>query len=352
MPESTFRAYLNALRGNLALGNATEHTHRPALKTLLESIAEGVTATNEPSHTAVGAPDYVVSRTGGSQLTIGYVEAKDIGASLDQAERSEQLKRYRSNLPNLLLTNYTEFRWYVDGERRMTALLAERDGSNKLTSSVANVAATEQLLDAFLRHMLAPVTSAEEMAERMAQITRMVRDVVYNGLESGGVSQLLQDFYGASESVLAPGQEHAEFADMFAQTLAYGLFAARIYHDLGTFYRQSAAYKIPAANPFLQTLFSTVAGPSLDSEPFVGFVDDLVGLLRNADMQAVLADFGARGPFQDPIPPFLRDILGTLRPRTTGAPRRLLHTGAGCLLHRALSRLVAARPLRVERRAC
>lgn len=320
------RRYLDELRANIAQGNATEHTHRPALKTLLESLDENIVATNEPTHIAVGAPDFVVSRTGGARLTVGYVEAKDVGVDLNAIEKDaararpttpngEQLKRYKENLPNLLLTNYTEFRWYVEGERRMTAALAEADERGRLAGSAAAAESAEQLLDAFLRHSLAPVASALELAERMAQVTRMLRDVVHNELRNGSASRPLLDFYEASESVLTPGQEHAEFADMFAQTLAYGLFAARVNERPGTFRRETAAHRIPAANPFLQTLFNTVAGPEIKGEPYVGFVDDLAELLDNAAMRDILADFGKRGALQDPILHFYETFLAVYDPK-------------------------------------
>ena len=107
-------------------GNATEHTHRPALKALLESLDADITATNEPQHIVdVGAPDFIIER---NKTPLGYVETKEVGENLDKIEKSEQLKRYRAALPNLLLTDYLEFRWYVEGERRQVARLGEWDG--------------------------------------------------------------------------------------------------------------------------------------------------------------------------------------------------------------------------------
>ncbi len=101
--SATFKHYLKTIENALKAGNATEHTHRPALKTLLESLDLQITATNEPKRIACGAPDYVITRDG---LTVGYIEAKDVGVSLGDIERSEQLKRYRRALDNLSLTDY------------------------------------------------------------------------------------------------------------------------------------------------------------------------------------------------------------------------------------------------------
>ncbi len=112
----SFSGYIRAIEKKLAQGDATEHTHRAALQAFVETFAAGVSATNEPKHIDCGAPDFVVRK---GVTTIGYIEAKDIGISLDNTEKSDQLKRYLNSLTNLILTDYLEFRWYVDGEKRL-----------------------------------------------------------------------------------------------------------------------------------------------------------------------------------------------------------------------------------------
>jgi hypothetical protein len=102
--------YLKTIQQELAANNATEHTHRSALKSVIESLGEKITATNEPQRIKCGAPDYIITR---GQIPLGYIEAKDVGVSLDAAEKTEQLARYRESLGNLILTDYLEFRWYV-----------------------------------------------------------------------------------------------------------------------------------------------------------------------------------------------------------------------------------------------
>ena len=114
--------YLAAIRKEHAAGDATEHTHRPALKTLLESAGKGITATNEPKRILCGSPDFQITRKG---VPLGHVETKDIGTNLDEMERGkgphgEQFIRYRDGLPNWLLTDYLQFRWFVGGEKRLT----------------------------------------------------------------------------------------------------------------------------------------------------------------------------------------------------------------------------------------
>ena len=326
MPNvNEFRTYVKRLNENLALGNATEHTHRSALKTLIESVRDGITATNEPKRIECGAPDFVVTKTQQNPLTLGYVEAKDIGASLDQIERDSsrakpstangnQFKRYRNSLSNLVLTDYTEFRWYVDGERRSITRLAEFDGSEKLASSKAGIEETVSLLSDFLQRSPDPVSSPQELARRMARPTHMIRDIVAEGFSKGGVSDSLRDFYTATRSVLVPDLTTETFADMFAQTLAYGLFAARVNHEGGTFSRLHAAGRIPRTNPFVRRIFDMIGGATLEDEPFVSFVDDLAQLLNNADMDVVLSGFGRRSVRQDPVMHFYETFLAEYDP--------------------------------------
>ena len=110
MPLQT---YLFALEAAIKRGDAREHTHRPDLKTLLEASGERLTVTNEPARDGSNAPDMVISR---GIAPIGHLETKDVGDNLDKTLKTEQLKRYREALPNLILTDYLDFIWLVDGE--------------------------------------------------------------------------------------------------------------------------------------------------------------------------------------------------------------------------------------------
>src|SRR5438552_3033237 len=87
---SVISDYIRRIEKALQAKTATEHTHRPALKWLIEALLDGITGTNEPRRIACGAPDFVVTR-GASNTPVGYIEAKDVGTSLDDHETSEQL---------------------------------------------------------------------------------------------------------------------------------------------------------------------------------------------------------------------------------------------------------------------
>src|SRR6185312_5863081 len=173
--EQLFRDYLTRIEQAHRAGNATEHTYRTYLQTLLEALGDHITATNEPKRVACGAPDYVIStatRTG--PATIGYVEAKDIGVSLNETLKTDQLKRYLNALENLVLTDYLEFRWFLKGEHHMTARLAEVK-NGRIIADRDGWASAEDLLISFLGQSPELIRSPKDLAQRMARLTHMIR---------------------------------------------------------------------------------------------------------------------------------------------------------------------------------
>ena len=312
--------YLSDVVVSLAQGNATEHTHRPALHSLLKSLYPELLVTNEPRHIACGAPDFVISKSLNiGALTLGYIETKDIGKPLDQIERTSQLKRYLSSIENLLLTDYIEFRWYVNGERRRVVRLADITQDGKVKKIRDSSAALEKLLDDFLEHQPQEISSPRDLAQRMARLTHLIRDIIFEAFNRGEASTLLQGWREAFAKVLVADldqpEKTGEFADMLAQTLAYGLFSARLRDLTPGFTRQEAQTLIPRTNPFLRDFFYQITGPQLDDEPFASFVDDIVTLLAHTDMHAVLADFGNRTKQQDPVVHFYETFLAAYDPK-------------------------------------
>jgi hypothetical protein len=323
---SPLHEYLRKLERALKRGDATEHTHRGALQELLQALDDKIIATNEPKRSDCGAPDYVVSRKR-DQLSLGYIEAKDVGLDLNEIEHGEQLKRYLASLPNLLLTDYVEFRWFVDGRKRETFRLANSAPGGRLTPVAADeLDRARALLMGFLSQKPVDIASAEELAKRLANLTHNIRNVITGAFLTGQASQQLRDWRDAFAATLLPElAPHAdakretgavsEFADMFAQTLAYGLFSARAASGAGKFTRDKAQKLIPRTNPFLRTFFEQITGAALDDEPFAGFVEDLIQTLDHADMARVMEDFGKHGRRRDPVVHFYETFLQAYDPR-------------------------------------
>ncbi len=316
-------AYLQKIEAARRLGNDTEHTHRPALHALLEALSEAVSVTNEPKRIQCGAPDLVVIRKKDA-LVLGYVEAKDVGASLDEAAKSEQVgKRYLPALSNFLLTDYLEFRWFVVGQLRDKFRLAEARPDGAVIPAPSSYAHAERILKEFLGREPIRIESAEELARRLARLTHLIRDSIAAAFQTGNASRLLTDWRSVFAQTLLPelaedGNE-TEFADMFAQTLAYGLFSARALGSVARrFTLAEAAKLIPKTNPFLRDFFDLITGPKLDDEPFAGFVQDIVTVLDCANMGMVLEDFGkgvGAARRRDPVVHFYETFLSAYDPK-------------------------------------
>ncbi|MBM4273173.1 MAG: DNA methyltransferase [Deltaproteobacteria bacterium] len=312
MPDP-FKDYVQALQTALAAKDATEHTHRPALKTLLESVDPTIRATNEPREdvTTCGKPDMRVSR---GAVPVGYLETKDIGKNLDAEEKGEQIRRYLKGLPNFILTDYLEFRWYVNGERRAKAALGRAGPDGKVKAGKEDVAAVGQLLAQFLALQTPTIGTARDLALRMAGLAHIIRGAALLTLESEPDTGTLKGWQTAFERTLLPHLTAPEFADMYAQTLTYGLFAAKVTVGTGVnLKRDTAAALLPETNPLLRKLFHHLAG--LDVPDAVAWaVDDMVALLNAADMGAVLEDFGKGSLEKDPVVHFYETFLAAYDP--------------------------------------
>jgi len=318
---SPILTYLRKVEAARAQGNDTEHTHRPALKALLEALDPRIVATNEPKRIECGAPDLVITRKK-DKLLQGHVEAKDIGVSLSEAKKSEQMKRYLPALSNLLLTDYLDFRWFVNGAEKDRFCLAEVKRNEEFVHDTSAFAHAEKVLKEFLSRDPVRIEGAEDLARRLAQLAHLIRDSIALAFQTGNASEVLKDWRAVFAQTLLPeladeGKE-AEFADMFAQTLAYGLFSARVMSASSRqFTLAEAAKLIPKTNPFLRDFFDLITGPKLDDEPFIGYVQDIVTILECANMALILEDFGRgveSGRRRDPVIHFYETFLKAYDP--------------------------------------
>lgn len=189
MAGDVFDRYLSEVNKAYLRGDATEHTHRPALKALIEALGDNVTATNEPKRrTDCGAPDILVSkRKRKLDFRIGYIECKDIGTDLKKEEKTEQIKkRYLPSLHNFISTDYVNFRWYTYEELRLTATLAREGEGGTFKATEAAKGEVKELLRSFLEYEPEKVSSAKELAVRMGHIALMLRDVTKRTFEQEG----------------------------------------------------------------------------------------------------------------------------------------------------------------------
>lgn len=310
----TLQQYVDNINTRFKTGISTEHSYRGDLQNLLEALAPKVLVTNEPARVACGAPDYILTK---KNIPIGYIEAKDIGVDVHDKNYKEQFDRYRASLNNLIITDYLDFHLYIDGKFVTSVRIAEAQ-NKKIVSLQKNFAEFENLIKNFCAYEGQTIKSSKKLAEMMAGKARLLSGVIEKALESDEENQensSLKEQLKAFQQILIHDITAKEFSDIYAQTVAYGMFAARS-HDpiLESFSRQEAAELIPKTNPFLRKLFQYIAGYDLDSR-IVWIVDGLADLFRATDVAALLKNFGKTTQTQDPIIHFYETFLAEYDPK-------------------------------------
>ncbi|MDQ7027278.1 MAG: N-6 DNA methylase, partial [Anaerolineae bacterium] len=305
---SAINDYSKDIEAKFKSNKATEHTYRRDLEVLLETIGgNNVQVINEPKRNGSNAPDYYISR---DVLTIGFVEAKDIDKNLSLVENSEQLHRYRQAYNNLLLTNYLDFRWYVEGEFFEQVTIGTLD-KGKIRFDSDKFDALAGMLRRYYATEVPEIISPEDLARRMAKMTRELAQLIVEALDN--TDNPPKDLISKKEAVarvLLPNLDNRQFSDMYAQTIAYGLFAARARYTgkPEKFTLETAFFQLPKTNPFLGKLFQNIAA-ELDTR--VKFMADVIAqLLAYAKgLDDVIANFGHSTRQADPVIHFYETFL-------------------------------------------
>ena len=313
----TIDQYIQNINSAHKRGNATEHTYRGDLKQLIESLAIDIIATNEPSRQACGAPDYILTKR---DIPVGFIEAKDIGDrdldGLKKIGNKEQFDRYKKSLNNLIFTDYLDFHLYRDGQFILKIAIAEITDKG-IKPIPTNFKPFADLIKDFCTHVGQTITSSKKLAEMMAGKARLLSDIIEKALtsdESNNEDSTLKDQMIAFKEILIHDITPKGFADVYAQTIAYGMFAARL-HDpcLDNFSRQEAAELIPKSNPFLRKLFGYIAGPDIDDR-IKWIVDSLVEIFLACNVEKLLKDYGKATKMEDPIIHFYETFLSEYDP--------------------------------------
>jgi len=317
--------YIKEVAQKYKQGIATEHSYRGLLETLIrEIIPENYSITNEPKREKCGAPDYIIQNK--DNLKIGYIEAKDIKPNiLNELENgkinNKQLERYVLPLENVITTDYLEFRRYKKGEKNKVVKLATIKIAEVLNGEIKPVIENfdefiSQIKD-FVSYKGITITSAEELAHIMALKSQLLRDSIFQSISLNDDSKpkKINDLYKSFQNSLIKDLDEKTFADIYAQTIAYGLFTARL-HDKTpeSFDRFEAMSLMPRSNPFLGHMFEYVGGMDLE-RGVVWIVEALCDVFRLCDLKKILKDFGKKSKQQDPMIHFYETYLSAYNPK-------------------------------------
>ena len=311
--------YLKKIADTTARGDAREESYYEYLSSFFKNIAQKfgkkkIDVTTLPKKTEAGNPDFRI--WDGKQHIVGYIEAKAPDTNLDIIETSEQLKRYRTTFPNLILTNFYEFRLYRDGE------LIERVSIGRpfIAKKLKTIPPLEKekeftgLLEKFFSFSLPKSYTASGLAVELAKRTRFLKDeVIFEELkeEKEGKGDII-GFYEAFKKYLIAGLTEKSFADLYSQTITYGLFAARTRAD-GEFNRTLAFNHIPHTIGILRDVFRFISLGNLPKQMEV-IIDDISEVLNVADIKKILHQYYKEGKGKDPIIHFYETFLSKYDP--------------------------------------
>ena len=302
-----------------ATGEAREHAYRPALEKLLKSINPSLTVINEPRRIECGSPDFVIMR---DDVPVGYVEAKDVNIDIRKMKgaNKEQQERYKDGIPNLIYTNGLDWDFYRhDGEGNSQRVTSAKIGEflMELQPDKTQFSVLETLLYEFVSQdtQAQTITSSNRLAKMMAGKAKLIRDALGKALvkDETNESELAAQFLGFKDTLIHDISK-AGFADVYAETIVYGMFAAR-YHDPtpSDFSRQEALELLPKSNPFLRKLFTFIAANDLD-EGIRWIIDDLATIFQATRVDTIMSRWSDSNDKRDPFLHFYETFLAEYNP--------------------------------------
>jgi len=316
------KKYLDNIAKTTAHEDQREESYYPAVATFMTEFANSInkkkiSVTILPKKTEAGNPDFRV--WDGHHKIVGYIEAKIPNTDLSRIEVSDQLERYIETFPNVILTDFYEFRLYRNGEMIEKVSIGRPFIAQKLKTNppVENKADFERLLTKFYDFSLPKIFSAESLALELAKRTRFLRDeIVSIELQKDNKKNYIHGFYNAFHKYLIAGLTENEFADLYSQTIAYGMFAAKTRaNPEEVFNRKNAVDNIPPTIGILSDVFEYISLGKLPQQMEV-IIDDIAEVLNVADAVKLLSNFYKQGKGDDPIIHFYETFLNKYDPST------------------------------------
>ena len=308
--------YIENINRLFVTGNAREHSYRGDLQDLLNKIIDDkdIVVTNEPARIVnVGAPDYSITK---KDIPIGYIEAKDINKPLNSKDYTEQFDRYKNALDNLIITDYMDFWFYKSGELTNKIKIAKIE-DNKIVALEENFLLFINNIKSFTTQISQTITSPSKLAKMMAGKARLLQNVIERAIiseDESDANNSLREQLEVFKATLIHDITPESFADIYAQTIAYGMFAARLHDDtMDTFSRQEAVFLIPKSNPFLRGLFNYVSGAECDDR-IIWIIDSLAEIFLATDVKKLLDGFSQKSGMNDPIIHFYETFLSEYNP--------------------------------------
>ena len=275
--------YLSEIEQVLQSGDAREHAYRPAFQKLIKALMPDIQVINEPAYTGGNAPDFLFKK---DETPIAYAECKDVTVDINHRDVQKQAKRYVDAFGRILLTNYYDFQ-IIDESGEVVKISIATMLEGKVLSQAENFDRFANLIRDYITPIHRTINSAKKLAEIMASKARLLRDNALASLTENPDSDIHAQYITFKE-VLIRDLTEQDFADMYAQTLVYGLFVARYFDPtLPTFSRHEAQDLLPSTNPLLKKFFGHVAGTDYDPK-IAWLVDSLIEAYLSTDVHGLM----------------------------------------------------------------
>lgn len=311
--------YFQNILKTFKIGDATEPSFYPDLKNLLGEFSKSrgitVNVTIQPKRIETGAPDFTIRR--GKEL-VGYIEAKDIGKDLEFFEYTPQIERYKKDFDNFILTNYFDFWLWRKSEKKW--ILKTRISVGELTilklnqlPPLKNEENFFNLIETFLNFNIPERKSAKALATELASRAKLIPQCIVEELNNE-IETEIDRIYEAFKKYLITDLSKKDFADIYTQTITYGLFMARLRHKDKGFDRFLAQRYIPKNIQILKDTFSLISGSNLP-ESISWAVDDIATILAYADIEKIKKELHQRTGGDDPLIHFYETFLKEYNPK-------------------------------------
>lgn len=299
--SDSFLSYLRKLR-ETPQGEQTELTSRAALQALLEAFTgparHKIKVQHEPRRVAKrGAPDFKIHRPG---QILGYVEVKEIGTNLDKVLKSEQIAKYRKLSGNIILTDYLDFIWIDAKQVRARARLAHPHEleARKLHLSTEKADEVAALLNGFFSEPPVGIGKSQQLALALATRSQLLRDFLVEELNRQAKEHRGGKLYGLFD-VFKTQVFHeltiAEFADAFAQMLAYGLFLAKLNAGGKDVTLSNAPDHVPGSFRLIRELVDFLSVLNLeDYRDIRWLVEEVLSIVNGLELDSIHEDLSFR----------------------------------------------------------
>jgi predicted helicase len=315
MTDNNISEFMNNVVAKILTGHTTEHSFRPTYQDLFKNLPD-IIAINEPKRSENGAPDFVFLDSKNQDKILGYAEMKDVDKNLDDIEKSEQMDRYKG-YKNIFLTNNLDWRFFRNGEKYFEIKIGEYDTKSKTVTKIYSnhFAQLSHELQAFFDQTPESITNGRRLAEIMGGKARRIRENIAQIFADSRDSEI-KKIYEMMKELLVADLTEEQFADMYSQTLVYGLFVAR-YNDntQDNFSRAEARDLVPATNPFLREFFDHITGSNFNKS-LSYIVDELCEVFEVSDIKSIVHKHlkitdDSNIDTKDPIIHFYEDFLAS-----------------------------------------